>query len=274
MTARPPVRALAAALAVLSATASAGTLTIKGSDTMVTLVQRWARTFREQNPDVRIQVTGGGSGTGLAALVEGSTDLAMSSRPLAPVEVERLTAKTGHAPAVISVARDGVTFFVHPSNPITSMTPGRLASVLLGDVARWSELGGPDRRIILYTRETTSGTSEYVRASLLSHQDFAPLSQPLPGTGAVVNAVSREPFALGFGGAAFAKGVRPLAVEVDGQAVAPTPDAVRSGRYPFTRAVTFVFARPPSGDARRFVEWVLSDEGQALAVAAGFFPVT
>jgi phosphate transport system substrate-binding protein len=259
---------------VFSATAAAQTLTVKGSDTMVTLVQRWARTFRERNPDVRIQVTGGGSGTGLAALVEGSTDLAMSSRPLAPAEVERLTTKTGQAPAVIPVARDGVTFFVHPSNPVAAMTREQLASVLLGDTARWSQLGGPDRRIILYTRETTSGTSEYVRATLLSRQDFAPLSQPLPGTGAVVNAVSREPFALGFGGAAFAKGVRPLAVMVDGQPVAPTPEAVRSGRYPFTRAVTFVFARRPSGAAQRFVEWVLGPEGQALAAAAGFFPVS
>lgn len=261
------------ALVAWSTAASAGTITIKGSDTMVALCQRWARAFRDANPGTRLQVTGGGSGTGLAALVEGSTDIAMSSRPIALVELERLRQRTGVEPVVIEVARDGVTFFVHPSNPVRALTPAQLAGLFHGDVTRWSQLGGEDRRVIVYTRETTSGTSEFVREHLLRGDDFAPIAQPLPGTGAVVNAVSRERFGIGFGGAAFTRGVAPVQVRVEGVDVAPTPETVRRGTYPFSRPLTFVVARPADGEARRFLDWVLSDEGQALVTAAGFFPL-
>jgi phosphate transport system substrate-binding protein len=266
-------RLLGLVLLASASTASANTLTIKGSDTMVALCQRWARAFRDANPGVRLQVTGGGSGTGLAALLEGSTDIAMSSRPVAPIELERLAQRTGVQPVVIEVARDGVTFFVHPSNPLRALTPRQLEQLFTGELTHWNELGGEARRIILYTRETTSGTSEFVRDHLMGGRDFAPISQPLPGTGAVVNAVSREKFGVGFGGAAFAKGVVPLALTVDGVDVSPSAEAVRSGRYPLSRSLTFVIARPAEGEVKRFLDWVLGDEGQALVVRAGFFPI-
>lgn len=268
-----PARLGVLALVSWAVSASAGTLTIKGSDTMVALCQRWASAFRDANPGVRVQVTGGGSGTGLSALLEGSTDIAMSSRPIAPIELERLKQRTGVDPLVVEVARDGVTFFVNPANPVRALSVAQLAGLFSGDVTRWSQLGGDDRRVILYTRETTSGTSEFVRERLLGGLDFAPIAQPLPGTGAVVNAVSRERFGVGFGGAAFSRGVVPLRVRVDDDEVSPTPEAVKSGRYPFSRSLTFVLARPAEGDAKRFLEWVASDAGQALVVAAGFFPL-
>jgi phosphate transport system substrate-binding protein len=253
--------------------AGAGSITVKGSDTMVGLCQRWAQAFRAQHPGVRLQITGGGSGTGLAALVEGATDVAMVSRPVAPSELEALRRRTGVAPVVVEVALDGVTFFVHPSNPLRALTPAQLGAAFGGRVARWSELGGPEARIILYTREATSGTFEFVRDHLLDGDDFSPMAQPLPGTGAVVSAVSRERHGVGFGGAAFTKGVVPLRIRLGDDEVSPTPETIRSGRYPFSRALTFVLAGPARGETKLFLDWVLSGQGQAHVGAAGFFPL-
>jgi len=257
----------------LATTAAAETITIKGSDTLVPLCQRWARAYRLKHPETRLQVTGGGSGTGLSALAQGSTDIAMSSRVVDSVELDRLEKTTGARPSPLVVARDGVTFFVNAQNPLRSITLGELKQVFLGDLSSWKALGGDDRRIIVYTREMTSGTSDFVRAHVLDQEDFAPTSQPLPGTGAVVNAVSRERFGIGFGGAAFARGVTPLALRVGAELIGPTPENVRSGAYPLSRELFFVVARPPSPALQAFLDYVLSDDGQALSVAAGFFPV-
>lgn len=263
--------AIALACALLAAPAFAGTLTVKGSDTLVGLVQRWAQAFMKERPDVRVQVTGGGSGTGLAALRNGSTDIAMSSRPITPKEREEIAARHGAGPEELAVAKDGVAFFVNAQNPVGALTLEQLRALFLGDVASWAGLGGADRPVVLYTRETSSGTYAFVREKLLGKDDFAPVSQPLPGTGAVVNAVSREKWGLGFGGAAFARGVRTVAVRVGDAEVLPTDEAVRERRYPLARDLYFYLAPGTSADARAFVEFVQSDRGQALARKAGFF---
>jgi phosphate transport system substrate-binding protein len=267
------MRALPVILALVAAPALAQPLTIKGSDTLVGLVQRWSSVAMRGDPSLRIQVTGGGSGTGLAALENRSTDIAMSSREISPSERQRLTTQYGAPPLEIAVARDGVAFFVNAENPVQVLSLAQLRAMFLGDLTRWSEVGGPDELVVLYTRENSSGTYEFVRERLLGDDDFAPRSQPLPGTGAVVNAVSRERWGVGFGGAAFAKRVATVGVRVDDRVEYPTPEAMRAGRYPLARNLYFYLPPEPPPAARRFVDFVLSDRAQELARAAGFFPL-
>lgn len=265
------MRALSVILALLGAPALAEPLTVKGSDTLVGLVQRWAASAMKEDAALEVQVTGGGSGTGLAALENGSTDVAMSSRPISDRERERLIARYGAPPREVAVARDGVAFFVNAENPVRALTLAQLRALFLGDVSRWSDVGGPDRLVVLYTRENSSGTYAFVRERLLENEEFAPRAQPLPGTGAVVNAVSRERWGLGFGGAAFARRVATLGIQVGERAIHPTPEAVRDGSYPLARDLYFYLPPEPSPAARRFLDFVLSDRAQAQARAAGFF---
>lgn len=235
-------------------------------------MQRWASAAAREKPATRIQVTGGGSGTGLAALENGSTDIALSSRSISPEERERLVRRFGAPPVEVIVARDGVAFFVHADNPVRALTVAQLRAFFLGDRTRWSDAGGPDRLVVLYTRENSSGTYQFVRERLLGGEEFPPQAQPLPGTGAVVNAVSRERWGLGFGGAAFAKRVALVSVMVDARPVLPTAEAVRDGSYPFARDLYFYLPAGASPDAQAFVAFVLSERAQAMARAAGFFP--
>ena len=258
----------------LAAQAWSGTVTVKGSDTMIDLAHRWAKAFTRQRPDITVQVTGGGSGPGLAALESGATDVAIASRGLTALEDQRLQAKFGEPPLAVAVARDSVSFFVNVKNPVRSLSLEQLRDIFLGDATQWAPLGGAARPLVAYTRENTSGTYAFVRARVLGDEDFAPTMQQLQGTGAVVNAVSHEPSAIGFGGTAFARQVRVLAVRIDGREVLPTPQNVASGTYPLSRELFFYLAPRPSADAAAFLEFVKSPEGQAIAGKAGFLPLS
>ncbi len=274
------VRSRSAALAaaallsgLVSDAALAGTLTVKGSDTMVQLVQRWAHGFARGLPGTRVQVTGGGSGVGLAALENGGTELAASSRPITEAERARLRAQWGSEPVEHVVARDAVTFYVHASNPVGPLTVEQLAAIYLGDVTNWRELGGADAPIVVYSREGTSGTYAFVKERLLHGQDFTVRAQLLPGTAAVVNAVAEDPHGIGYGGAAFARGVRVVELDTPRGPVPPSEATVGSGDYPLARELYLYRRAPGTADARAFVGWVLSEPGQQLVAAAGFFPV-
>ncbi|MEW5739663.1 MAG: phosphate ABC transporter substrate-binding protein, partial [Myxococcota bacterium] len=233
------MRWLFVTLALIATPALAGPLTIKGSDTLVGLVQRWSSVVMKEEPSLKLQVTGGGSGTGLAALENGSTDIAMSSRPISAAERERLTRRYGAPPREVAVARDGVAFFVNAENPVRAVTLDELRALFLGDLTTWKPLAGVDRVVVVYTRENSSGTYDFVRERLLRGEEFPPRSQPLPGTGAVVNAVSRERWGIGFGGAAFARRVKTLAIADQGKEIHLTPDTVRQGAWPFARPLFF-----------------------------------
>lgn len=262
-------RILLAALLAAPLCARAGPLTVKGSDTMVILVQRWAEAFMKKNPDAKVQVTGGGSGTGLAALINGQTELAASSRPMKSAEKARLKAP----PFEVAVARDGVAFFVSAQNPVGALTPEQLKAIYLGDVTNWKEVGGPAAPIVVYSRESSSGTYVFVKEHLLGNQDFAAAAQTLPGTAAVVNAVAKDKNGIGYGGAAYGKGIRAIEVKLGKEQVAPTAANVQSGKYPLSRDLFFYARQRPAGDAGKFVDFCLSPEGQALVEAVGYFRV-
>jgi phosphate transport system substrate-binding protein len=251
----------------------AGNLTVKGSDTMVILVQRWAEEYMKKNPGAKLQVTGGGSGVGIAALINGTTEIASSSRPIKDAESEKLRARYNTPPTELAVAKDGVAFYVHASNPISSLTEEQLRSIYLGDITHWKQVGGPDAKIVLYSRENSSGTYVFVKDNLLKGEDYAANAQTLPGTAAVVNAVSREKFGIGYGGAAYAKGIKELKVKVGAEEIAPTAEAVKSGKYPLSRNLFFYLRNKPGGEAKAFIDYALSPEGQALVTKVGYYPV-
>ncbi len=250
-------------------------ITIKGSDTMVILGQRWAENYMGAHPGSVIQVTGGGSGTGIAALINGTTDLCQSSRPMKDDEKKKLRDRFQTMGVEIPVARDGLAIYVHESNPVKQLTIEQLRRIYTGEVTNWKQMGGKDAPIVLYSRENNSGTYVYFKDNVLKGQDYSARCQTLPGTAAVVNAVLKDANGIGYGGSAYAKGVQECAVSAKaGDAgVLPTPEAIKNGSYPITRYLYFYTRTRPAGDVKKFVDWVLSAEGQGVVTKVGYFPV-
>jgi phosphate transport system substrate-binding protein len=266
-------KALVLAAALVPALASASALTVKGSDTMVILAQRWAEAYMKQNPGKKVQVTGGGSGTGIAALINGTTEIANASRAMKDSEKEKLRTRYNTLGTEVPVAKDGVTFYVNAACPVESLTLEQLRGIYTGAIENWKEVGGPDAPIVVYSRESSSGTYVFVKETVLASGDYTPRAQTLPGTAAVVNAVAREKNGIGYGGAAYAKGVKELKIRVGDAAIGPTADDVRSGRYPLARNLFMYTRARPSGDQKEFIDYCLSPAGQKVVTQVGYFPV-
>jgi phosphate transport system substrate-binding protein len=260
---------------VASHHAQSKAITLKGSDTMVLLGQRWAEVYIKKNPGSRIQVTGGGSGTGIAALINGTTDICESSRPMKEKEKEDLKTKTGKEVVEIPVAVDGLAIYLNVSNPVKELTLDQIKQIYTGRITNWKEVGGNDTKIILYSRENNSGTYAYFKEHVLQNVDFHPAAQTLPGTAAVTNAVSKDPKAIGYGGIAYAKGIHHVQVKKDASspAIEPSMENVLSAKYPISRFLYWYVAEQPSGEIKKLVDWVLGDEGQKLVEAVGYYPL-
>lgn len=246
-------------------------ITVKGSDTLVRLGQRWAEVYMGKNPKEVIQVSGGGSGTGIAALLNSAVDICEASRDMKPEEY-KLAEEKGITPYRISVALDGIAVYVNESNPVAEATLAQLKDIFQGKITNWKELGGPDQEIIVYGRENNSGTYAYFKEHVLKEEDFADKVQGLPGTAAVVNAVSKDPSGIGYGGLAWATGVRDLPVKADENtpAVQPSIETVVAGAYPISRELYWFTNGKPEGRIKALVNWVLSEEGQAIADSTGY----
>jgi len=274
-TARLP-STLAALLALALATAAAAKpVSVKGSDTMVILGQRWAEAYMNTTPGQVVMVTGGGSGTGIAALINGTTDICQASRAMRPDEKLKLRDRYQTMGVETPVARDGVTIYVHGSNPVPSLTIAQVRDIYMGRVTNWKQVGGRDATILLYGRENSSGTYGFFKEMVLANRDFADRLQALPGTSAVVNAVSKDPNGIGYGGAAYAKGVKevPLKKDDGGAPVLPSLASVSDGSYPLSRYLFFYTRQKPAGDVKKFVDWVLTPEGQKIVGAVGYYPL-
>jgi len=258
-----------------STTALAAGITVKGSDTMVILGQRWAEEYMKKNPGTTIQVTGGGSGTGISALINGTTDVCQASRPMSGAEKEKVRDRYNTTGVEIPVARDGLSVYVGESNPLSEISMDQLKQIFTGKVTNWKDLGGPDAKIIVYSRENSSGTYVFFKEHVLKGADYTPRAQTMPGTAAVVNAVAKEKFGIGYGGAAYAKGIKILKVKKDAGSPGVLPELanVKNGSYPLSRALFFYTRNKPSGDIKSFVDWVLSAEGQAIVSKVGYFPI-
>lgn len=250
-------------------------ITIKGSDTMVIMNARLAEAFMAKNPGAVLQVTGGGSGVGIAALINGTTDVAAASRPIKTGETDKLKARFATLGFSYPIARDGLSIYVHESNPVKELTMAQIKDLYTGRITNWSQVGGRNAPVILYSRENSSGTYTYFKDNVLMGADYSPRAQTLQGTAAVVNAVANDPNGIGYGGAAFAKGIHFAAVKKDTRspAVLPSLETVRSGQYPITRFLYLYTRTRPSGVLKNFLDWSVGPEGQAIVTQVGYFPV-
>lgn len=258
----------------LALLAAGTTITMKGSDTMVRLGQRIAEEYMKRTPGVAVQVIGGGSGTGFAALLNNTTDIAQASRDIKSKEITTAEASGIH-PFRIRVALDGIAVFVHESSPVKELSMDQLKGIYTGTITNWSEVGGPDKKIIVYTRENNSGTYRYFKEHVLEEADFSDYAQPLPGTSAVVHAISQDPLGIGYGGIAWSVGVRQVLVRPNDSTpgIAPTMEQITSGAYPISRYLYWFSNGEPQGAIRDFVNFVLSDEGQQVVIDAEYVPL-
>jgi phosphate transport system substrate-binding protein len=262
-----------ATMLTLSGYSQENKITVKGSDTMVILAQKWAELYMKNNPSVSIQVTGGGSGVGITALINGTTDICNSSRPMKQTEIEKLKARYNTLGVEIPCAKDGVTIFLNEANKVQELTLKQLSDIYSGKTRNWKELGGNDAEIRLYGRENSSGTYTYFHDEVVK-ADYDASVQSLPGTAAVVNAVKKDVNGIGYGGAAYAVGVKHAKVKNDatGLAYLPTAETIGKGEYPISRYLYMYLRNRPTGEPKKFIDWILSSEGQMVATEVGYFP--
>jgi phosphate transport system substrate-binding protein len=258
-----------------AAPADKQSLTIKGSDTMVILGQRWAEDYMKANPGTTVQVTGGGSGTGIAALINGTTDICESSRPMKDKEKDDVTGKRGAAAVETKVALDALAVYVNDKSPVKEISIPALRKIYTGETTNWKDVGGPAHAIVLYGRENNSGTYGYFKEHVLENKDFAASTQTLAGTSAVANAVKGDVYGIGYGGIAYLEGVRALAVKKEDASppITPSLDTAQNGTYPISRFLYFYTAGPATGTAKKFIDWTVSPDGQKVIGDVGYYPL-
>jgi phosphate transport system substrate-binding protein len=252
------------------------TITVKGSDTMVILAQKWAEIYMTEHPETKIQVTGGGSGTGFAALQNQTTDLTNASRRIKPSESAACIKVFRKRPTEIKVCLDGLTVYLNQTNPIEELSLNDLKLIFTGKATNWKKFGGPDTPITVYSRENSSGTYEFFKRHVLDEMDFAANIQSMPGTAAVVQAVAKDRYGIGYGGSAFSattKAVR-ISRSEESEAYAPTEANVRNQNYPIWRHL-FIYINPKQNrDAiADYLSWIQSDAGQRVVTDVGYFPL-
>lgn len=253
-------------------------LVIKGSDTMVHLVTNWAEVYMNQNPNADVAVTGGGSGTGIAALINGTTDICAASREIKDKEKE-LARKRGVEAKEVIVARDGIAVVVNPKNSIKEIGMQNLAQIFTGATTRWNQLDGSDDEILVFSRESSSGTYVFFQEHVLKNKDYTPKAKLMPATSAIIESVSSDKGAIGYVGLGYAIAagdkVKILAIKVDANspAVMPSDQTVINGSYPVARPLYLYVSNKASQNATAFVDFCLSDAGQAIVRESGYVAV-
>lgn len=256
---------------------------ITGSDTMINLVQAFAETYRDVAPGISVQVAGGGSGVGIAGLIEGILDVAAAGREITAEERQAVRERSGEDPKQFVVALDALAVYVHRDNPVDKLFIDQLAEIYGegGSLERWSQLGIRNERcrrdvIVRLGRQNSSGTFAYFREAVLGlHRDYKLGSVDQNGSKDVVVLVSRTPCAIGYSGMAFAfSGVKavPIAANRNSPAVPPNPTTARDRSYALARALYFYTAGEPKGPTRQFIEWVRGPAGQEIVARLGFVP--
>ena len=261
---------------LLGAPVVAGTITVKGSDTMVILAQKWAEVYMRQKPETKIQVTGGGTGTGFAALQNGQTDLCNASRKIKAKEVAECVKVFNKRPTEYTVAIDGLAVYVSADNPVTELTLDQLDQIFTGKIKNWKEVGGPDAPITVYSRENSSGTYEFFKEHVLKGKDFTSSAQTMPGTAAVLQAVAKDKNGIGYGGAGYGAGAKHLNIKADDDspAVEPTEENVVGQKYPLWRYL-YVYVNPAldKGEIAAYLNWIRSGDGQKVVKDQAYFPL-
>jgi len=255
--------------------AASQSITVKGSDTVLPLTQQEAEKFMNSHKETSITVVGGGSGVGITALIEGTTDIAMSSRPLKMDEKATLEEK-GISYKEINIAGDALAVIVHPNNSIEQLTKEQVADIFTGKVKNWKEVGGKDLPVIAYSRETSSGTYEFFKEHVMDKKNYASSVLNMPATGAIVQSVSQTEGAIGYIGLAYeTKEVKHLAISYDKGAkyVAPSIENAQNGTYPVSRPLFYYYDVKNEASVDPFIKFILSDEGQQIVKETGYVPL-
>jgi phosphate transport system substrate-binding protein len=254
----------------------------KGSDTLVNLALAWAEAYREVEPTVSVAVTGGGSGTGIAALFNNTVDMANSSRDISATE-EAMAAAAGFEIHEFVIAIDALAVIVHLDNPVDALTLGQIADIYTGRITNWRDVGGHDAPIILLSRESNSGTHVYFLEEVLRGGDeenrdiFAPQTLLMPSSVGITSELRRNPHAIGYEGLGYVdlaheKVVR-VAATAAGPYVEPAVATAAAGTYPIARNLYIYTAGEPGGEVARYLDWILSPAGQTIVADLGFVPV-
>jgi len=253
----------------------------KGSDTMVNLALAWAEAYRQVRPELSVAVTGGGSGTGIAALINNTVDLANASRAIKPEELADAEANGVH-PVEFVVARDAIAVIVHRSNPVDELSLEQISRIYSGEIDNWAEVGGEDRPIVRLSRETNSGTHVYFLEEVLrlGQKDnptlFSADTLLLPSSEGITAELSYNQNAIGYDGLGYVTDdVKVVAVAVgpEGPYILPSAETVNDGSYPIARDLYVYTAGQPTAEAQAYLEWILGPDGQAIVTQLGFVPV-
>ncbi len=253
----------------------------KGSDTLVNLALAWAEAYQKVHPDVSIAITGGGTGTGIAALINGTVDIANASRRMKQEEIEAAQAN-GIEPVEFEVAIDALAVIVHPDNPVDRLTIDQLADIYTRRITNWREVGGADAPIVLLSRETNSGTHVYfleeaVRKGQPDNTDiFAPETLLMPSSVGITSELSRNPNAIGYDGLGYVtEHEKVLAIARDSRSpyVLPTIESGSDGSYPLARHLYMYTAGEPTDDIADYINWIQGPEGQVVVARLGFVPL-
>ena len=255
----------------------------KGSDTLVNVALAWAEAYREVEPDVSIAVTGGGSGTGIAALINGTVDIANASRAMKDTEIEEAQSN-GIDPIEHIVAIDALAIIANLNNPVSELTIQELSDMYTGRITNWKDVGGNDAPIILLSRETNSGTHVYfleevVRRGEKENKDiFAPQTLLMPSSVGITSEVRRNPNAIGYDGLGYVDAehekIISVAADSDSEFIPPTVESASAGIYPLSRNLFMYTAGEPTGALADYLDWILGEEGQAIVAKLGFVPLT
>lgn len=281
---RSVVLALVLTATLFSATSFAAQklIQVKGSDTIVNLSQTWAETFTEKTGKM-VAVTGGGSGTGIAALIDGKCDMANASRDIKKSEIEQARAK-GVNPVEIIIGIDGLSVIVNKNNPIKAISPDDIGKLYRGEITNWKQLGGGDVPVTLYGRQPNSGTYVFFQEDVLGKKDYSQKMNQMNGNAQITEAVAKDKSAIGYIGVGYAvgedgkvlPGIKPLdIIGKDGKTVSPLDRAaVKSGKYPLARNLYQYVNGKPTGNLLELIKFELSEEGQKMAEEAGFDSIT
>lgn len=268
-------RTILTSIAILAITLSVSAQRIKGSDTVLPLSQKEAENYKKANPSSNVSVTGGGSGVGLSALLSGSTDIAQASRRIKFDEKQRLQ-EAGKTAKEVIIAYDALAVVVNPANKVVNLTREQLEGIFTGKIKNWKEVGGDDMRIIPYSRETSSGTYEFFKESVMKHKNYMNGIMSMPATGAIVQSVSQTKGAIGYVGLAYlSKNIKAINISYDGGKTYTEPSVTNTDnkKYPVVRPLYFYYEAKSEAKVKPFIDYILSTQGQKAVSELGFIAV-
>lgn len=262
--------------AILLATVSiSNAQKLKGSDTVLPLSQQEAESYMKSNPSASVTVTGGGSGVGISALMEGTTDIAQSSRRIKFDERQKLK-EQGKTVKEVIIAYDALAIIVHPENKVTNLTREQLEGIFTGKIANWKDVGGADLKIVPYSRETSSGTYEFFKESVLKNRNYMNGIMSMPATGAIVQSIGQTKGGIGYIGLAYLNNsVKAIHVSYDGgkKYVVPSVENAKNETYPIVRPLYYYYVTKSEAAVRPYINYVLSPAGQKIVSGIGFITV-